>query len=122
MQVLALQEHSLPLLATSPDLVRRGRPDGCVDGQVGDLLERLGPNVAAAPVLGLAGSALPGLLAGRPLAGELDLANGEQVLRVRRGFGPPGAAAGHPLVGALGLLACVRLGGVGLGLGFLPGL
>src|SRR5205814_944473 len=54
------------------------------------------------------------LLAGRPLARQIDLLHGELVYGVRHRLRPAGAAARDPLVGPGRLLAAVRLAGVHL--------
>ena len=81
---LALEQHPLSFLAPAVHLVGSGGTDRGVDRQVGDLLGAVGSDVASSAVLRLAGRSLAGLLAGRPLPGQLDLAHGEEVLRGRR--------------------------------------
>src|SRR2546421_11228743 len=112
MEVVLLEQHPLAELAAATGLVRRGRADGRVDGEVRHLLLGLGPDVAAATVGGLGRRPLARLLAGGALSRQLDLADREEIGGIRARLRAARPAAGHALVGVRGLLPGIGLAGV----------
>src|SRR5581483_5701918 len=104
-QVLPLEHQGLAVLAPALYLHRGRGADRGVDREVVHLRLRLGADVAAAAVGGLARAALAALLADLSLPRQVDALQVEDLARVRRRLLAARPAGGHALVAPRGLLA-----------------